>query len=340
VSELDPCLKKIVGDFDPDALPPRIDPVTAETPRPLWSVMIPTYNCAKYLEKTLESVLCQDLGPDKMQIQVVDDCSTQDDPEAVTRRIGKGRIQFSRNEKNTGLCSKNFNQCLRQSTGTYVHLLHGDDFVLPGFYASIENAIETKPFCGMVINRSFTVNEKGEIESLAERGAKSDGPHFLFQSHLYQNTFFTPGLVFRRAALEKNGGFREDLVHCADWEITARIYTKEGSIYLNDPKACYRIFKNSDTNRLASTGENVRDYIRLLTVFEASGYKINRDRFLINALATVKHSCIKFKKENNSTALKHNEKLEKQIFKHIEFKTRMKLKLSNLKEKVIKTLNA
>lgn len=47
-------------------------PVADGEPRPLWSVMIPTYNCASYLRETLASVLAQDPGPDLMQIAVVD----------------------------------------------------------------------------------------------------------------------------------------------------------------------------------------------------------------------------------------------------------------------------
>ncbi|HZG65515.1 MAG TPA: glycosyltransferase, partial [Herpetosiphonaceae bacterium] len=68
-----------------------ITPVRDGAPRPLWSVMIPTYNCARYLRGTLESVLAQDPGPDHMQIEVVDDGS-QDDPAAVVAEVGRGRV--------------------------------------------------------------------------------------------------------------------------------------------------------------------------------------------------------------------------------------------------------
>ena len=68
----------------PPPIPSRVDAVAG--PRPLWSVMIPTYDCAKYLPQTLHSVLEQDPGSGQMQIEVVDDAST-DRPEDVVRSI-------------------------------------------------------------------------------------------------------------------------------------------------------------------------------------------------------------------------------------------------------------
>ena len=52
----------------------RLAPVSEAVHRPLWSVMIPTFDCARFLHQTLESVLSQDPGPDVMQIEVIDDC--------------------------------------------------------------------------------------------------------------------------------------------------------------------------------------------------------------------------------------------------------------------------
>ena len=77
-----------------ESKPVAIEPVGNAENRPFWSVMIPTYNFAKYLVKTLQSVLDQDPGPDRMQIEVVDDVSTKDDPEAVVREVGGAGAVF------------------------------------------------------------------------------------------------------------------------------------------------------------------------------------------------------------------------------------------------------
>ena len=80
----------------------KIPGLPKEAHRPLWSVIIPSYNCAKYLKQTLQSVLVQDQGEAIMEIIVVDDYSTKDDPEAVVKEYGQGRVQLIRQEKNVG----------------------------------------------------------------------------------------------------------------------------------------------------------------------------------------------------------------------------------------------
>ena len=67
----------------------KLPQLALDVKRPLWSVLIPTHNCAHYLRETLHSVLAQDPGEALMEIIVVDDHSTKDDPEAVVKEFGK-----------------------------------------------------------------------------------------------------------------------------------------------------------------------------------------------------------------------------------------------------------
>jgi glycosyltransferase involved in cell wall biosynthesis len=140
---------------------PSIAPITEGTYRPFWSVIIPTYNCANYLEETLKSVLQQDPGQEQMQIEVVDDCSTKDDPEKVVKEIGKGRVSFFRQPKNVG-AQRNFNTCIQRAKGHWVHILHGDDAVFPGFYERFQAAIEKEPIIGAAFCRTIYMDEMSQ----------------------------------------------------------------------------------------------------------------------------------------------------------------------------------
>jgi len=149
---------------------PRIEPVEPATTRPVWSVMIPNYNCDAYLRETLASVLAQDPGPDVMQIQVVDDHST-DNPESLVHEMGEGRVEFFRQSRNVGYLA-NFETCLQRSRGTLVHLLHGDDCVRSGFYEHLQTAFEHNPGIGAAFCRHIYVDEQGNWGTISplERG--------------------------------------------------------------------------------------------------------------------------------------------------------------------------
>src|SRR5438105_12861529 len=109
---------------------PAIRVLPADNCRPFWSVMMPTYNPrADYLEETLQSVLQQDPGPEQMQIEVIDDCSTDDLAAQTVGRVGGGRVTFRAEPQNRGLADT-WNRCIERARGHWVHILHQDDFVL------------------------------------------------------------------------------------------------------------------------------------------------------------------------------------------------------------------
>ena len=102
----------------PDQLaPPFIPPCAWQGIRPQWSVMIPVYNCALFLTYTIESVLAQDMGgAAQMQIEVVDDASTDADVKALVEDVGKGRVLYFRQQHNVGNL-KNFETCIKRANG-------------------------------------------------------------------------------------------------------------------------------------------------------------------------------------------------------------------------------
>lgn len=249
------------------SIPPQIPPIPDGTTRPFWSVMIPTYNCAHFLRETLQSVLSQDPGPERMEIEVVDDCSTKDDPEAVVRELGGGRVRFYRQPHNTGPIG-NFNTCARRSHGHWVHILHGDDTVRPGFYDRARAGILAQPDIGAVAFRYIYMFEDGHWQHLSDLESRTPcilGDEFI-ERMMHTNEIMFPAMIVRRSAYESLGGFRAELVHCADWDMWLRTLLHYPIYYDPEPLACYRIHVAADTTRLVSTGENVRDERRFAQI--------------------------------------------------------------------------
>jgi len=248
---------------------PRIAPVPEGLQRPLWSVMIPTFNCAQYLRHTLVSVLDQDLGPEQMQIEVIDDCSTKDDPEAVVQELGRGRVIFHRKPKNAGAIA-NFNTCIERSRGTLVHILHGDDGVLPGFYATVAGMAADYPECALYATRCFFTDEQGHYTGLTQRLPELEAePGTSATSFFSGNPLQFAGVAVRRSFYESNGGFLPQLVHTADWEMWAKAVSLGRGMVNPSVLAMYRVFAANDTGRLMRTAENLADAERLCVVLQA-----------------------------------------------------------------------
>lgn len=238
------------------AFAPPIAPMAAGAKRPRWSVMIPTYNCASFLEETLASVLAQDPGPDVMQIEVVDDASS-DDPRAVIMRMAADRVQFHRQSRNLGV-SRNLTDCIRRARGEIVHLLHGDDAVLPGFYAAMDRAFAEHSDIGAAFCRHIFLDARGRRDGLSplelERsGVLPDAAAYLAA----EQRIMTPSICVRRAAYERVGGFHESLVCAEDWEMWVRIAASHPIWYETEPLALYRMHEDSNTGRHVRTGEDI-----------------------------------------------------------------------------------
>lgn len=247
---------------------PLINLISDKNKKPFWSVMIPTYNCANYLVKTLESVLAQDPGSEQMQIEVVDDYSTKDDPEAIVREIGQGRVSFFRQSQNVG-ATANFNTCIQRAKGEWVHILHGDDAVLAGFYSQMQQSIESEPNIGAAFCRCIFIDENNNWKHLSPLYRETAGifPEF-WKALAITNRITTPSIIVKRSVYEKLGGFNPQLRHTADWEMWTRIGVHYQLLFEPLPLAFYREHSASDTSRLVTTGANIIDTLSCINIFE------------------------------------------------------------------------
>ncbi len=93
--------------------------------RPKISVLIPTFNYARFLPEAIESVLSQDFQD--FELLIADDCSSDNTAEVVKPYCDRdSRVQLVVHSKNMGMVN-NWNYCLERARGEQIKYVFGDD---------------------------------------------------------------------------------------------------------------------------------------------------------------------------------------------------------------------
>lgn len=245
-----------------------IPPVPEDVDRPKWSVVIPTYNCAQYLKETLQSVLNQDPVEDKMEIIVVDDHSTQDNPETVVEQYGKGRVRFYRQPINVGK-SANYSKGIALSTGHYIHLLHGDDTVNNGFYKKMDTLFKNNPNVSVGLCRCNYINAKSEVIGATELLLESEGALENFQNQIaIWQLIQPPSIVFKREVYETLGTYDMRLKYIEDWEFYVRASIYFQFAYSPEKLANYRVFSENSSSLSIKGGKRVPTIDQVISIID------------------------------------------------------------------------
>lgn len=87
------------------------------------SVVIPAFNCAKYIDKAIDSVLRQNVP---LEVIVVNDCSPDNLDEVMRKYTDLENVIYIKNSTNLG-AAKSRNKGVKLANGEYVAFLDGDD---------------------------------------------------------------------------------------------------------------------------------------------------------------------------------------------------------------------
>ena len=197
--------------------------MNAETPT--VSVIIPTYNRARYLTGGVGSVVAQDYGD--REIIVVDDGSTDGTP-AVAAGLGSA-VRYVRQENRGPAAARNCG--IRASRGRYIAFLDSDDLFLPGKLSAQVRAFEERPEAGLVYTGCRLIDEDGH--PLQERyGAYLFG--WVYHDLVFGECLPTPSVMVRRDVLDRVGGFEENMRWAEDLDLWRRVARHYPIVALKD----------------------------------------------------------------------------------------------------------
>jgi GT2 family glycosyltransferase/glycosyltransferase involved in cell wall biosynthesis len=109
------------------------------------SIIIPVFNQFRFTQACLAS-LQEHQGPDRFEVIVVDDCSTDETPKAIPRIPG---VVYLQNEKNSGFIAS-CNRGAEMARGKYLVFLNNDTVVKVGWLSALLDTFAEQPRTGIV----------------------------------------------------------------------------------------------------------------------------------------------------------------------------------------------
>lgn len=203
---------------------------------PQFSIIIPCYNQAHFLNDALKCLLLQSYTD--WEAIIVNDGSL-DNTSLVANEWSKrdNRVRLVE-QQNAGLSAAR-NAGIAAASGIYIALLDADDKYGPDFLQTVNTHLD-KGF-GLVCCGYTYFNTKGTIHRIVRQSEQLD-----FRSILTGNLFPPVAVVFQRQVLDRTGFFDTDLKSAEDWDLWIRMFKTGIKLsVIEDSLVYYRVSENS-----------------------------------------------------------------------------------------------
>jgi glycosyltransferase involved in cell wall biosynthesis len=205
------------------------------------SIVIPVYNCARWIRSAIQSAIDQ-TWPDK-EIVVVDDGSTDGTPE-ICREFGKQLIFLTQDHRG-GNAARNLG--LARATGEWIQFLDADDYLLP---EKLVSQLSTSRNDADVLC-SPTVEERWVDGVIVDRQIRPF-PSVIDWYALWISWTMpqTGGALWKAEALRKIGGWDETFRCNQEYELYFRAFRSDlRFVEAGEPYSTYRIWSASTVCR-------------------------------------------------------------------------------------------
>ncbi|MFA5938155.1 MAG: glycosyltransferase family 2 protein [Sinimarinibacterium sp.] len=184
---------------------------------PAISVILPTHNRARVLERSVRSVLEQTF--DDFELIIVDDASTDDTPQLLST-IQDSRIRILRLDANRGAAGAR-NAGIAAATADWVAFQDSDDVWLPDkLHSQYTLARNSPPAVGLVLGGYLVDTPRGKVPiAPSQTLAGADSRLDLLDGW----PIITPTWLVRREPLQRLRGFDQSYPCLEDWDLVFRL---------------------------------------------------------------------------------------------------------------------
>lgn len=208
---------------------------------PLISVVMSTYNRAKILSETIESILAQTY--DNFEFIIIND-SSNDNTKDIIQKYSDNRIKLFNNKKNCG-CTFNYHTAQNIAKGKYIAHIDDDDISYPKRLEKQIKYMEENTQVALLGTFIETFGENKRPTWVFYKEPKE----IYFAMHLY-NPICHSSIMYRKSFLEKHAINYDITKRCSqDYDLYKQIILQGGIIAnLDEILVKYRMHKNRLTD--------------------------------------------------------------------------------------------
>ena len=242
----------------------------------LVSIIMPSYNTAKYIGESIQSVLAQTYT--NWELIIVDDCST-DNTDEIIAAIADARIRYLKNDKNSGAAVSR-NRALREAKGRWIAFLDSDDLWFPEKLEKQIAFMEANDY-------HFSYTDYVEIDEASNlTGVHVTGPKRITRMGMYN--YCWPGCLTVMYDTNVVGLIQiADIKKNNDYAMWLKACKKADCHLLSDKLAKYRKRSGSISNH--SYKELIKWHYRLFREAEGKGVLGSA----VNTVRNIAFGCIK-----------------------------------------------
>lgn len=202
------------------------------------TVIIPTYNHAKFISEAIESVLNQDYPKEKIEIIVIDDGST-DNTKEIVKKYKKVRYYYQKNQGQASALKRG----IQKSTGEYIFFLNADDLFLNNKISCFVNIFENDKNIVCIQNPTIILKNKKEIiENIPKEIIGKKHGEKLILLYLKNNQFYGGGSNYAgRSEILKKINLKKEMYMYPDEFIVYSLLNKGNGYFLRKHLTKYRI---------------------------------------------------------------------------------------------------